>query len=82
MMATTDIALKVDPAYAPISKRFHEHPEEFADAFARAWYKLTHRDMGRAPAISVSLSLTRCCCGRTRCPTSIIRWWASRTSRT
>ena len=46
MMATTDIALKVDPAYAKISKRFHENPEEFADAFARAWYKLTHRDMG------------------------------------
>ncbi len=46
MMATTDIALKVDPMYAPISKRFHEHPEAFADAFARAWYKLTHRDMG------------------------------------
>ena len=46
MMATTDLALKVDPVYAGISKRFHENPEEFADAFARAWYKLTHRDMG------------------------------------
>ena len=46
MMATTDIALKVDPIYAPISKRFHENPAELADAFARAWYKLTHRDMG------------------------------------
>ncbi len=46
MMATTDIALKVDPIYAPISKRFHENPQEFADAFARAWFKLTHRDMG------------------------------------
>ena len=46
MMFTTDIALKVDPIYSPIAKRFHEKPEEFADAFARAWYKLTHRDMG------------------------------------
>ncbi len=46
MMATTDIALREDPQYAKISKHFHEHPEEFADAFARAWYKLTHRDMG------------------------------------
>ena len=46
MMATTDIALIKDPAYLAISKRFHENPAEFADVFARAWYKLTHRDMG------------------------------------
>tara|TARA_B110000483_G_scaffold33122_1_gene40288 strand:+ start:1095 stop:3299 length:2205 start_codon:yes stop_codon:yes gene_type:complete len=46
MMATTDIALIKDPAYLAISKRFHENPTEFADVFARAWYKLTHRDMG------------------------------------
>ena len=46
MMFTTDLALKMDPAYAKISKRFHENPKEFADAFAKAWYKLTHRDMG------------------------------------
>jgi len=45
-MLTTDLSLRFDPIYAPISKRFHENPEAFADAFARAWYKLTHRDMG------------------------------------
>ncbi len=46
IMLTTDLALKVDPVYGPIAKRFHEHPDELADAFARAWYKLLHRDMG------------------------------------
>jgi catalase-peroxidase len=46
MMFTTDLSLRVDPIYGPISKRFHENPQEFADAFAKAWYKLTHRDMG------------------------------------
>jgi catalase-peroxidase len=46
MMFTTDLALKMDPIYGPISKRFHENPQEFAAAFAKAWYKLTHRDMG------------------------------------
>ncbi|HXZ26576.1 MAG TPA: catalase/peroxidase HPI [Terriglobales bacterium] len=45
-MLVTDIALRTDPAYLKISRRFHEHPDEFADAFARAWFKLTHRDMG------------------------------------
>ena len=46
MMSTADMALKMDPAYAAISRRFHENPSQFADAFARAWFKLTHRDMG------------------------------------
>ncbi|HEX2053645.1 MAG TPA: catalase/peroxidase HPI, partial [Actinomycetota bacterium] len=46
MMLTTDLALKLDPIYGPISKRFHENPDEFALAFAKAWYKLLHRDMG------------------------------------
>jgi catalase-peroxidase len=45
-MLTTDLSLRVDPAYEKISRRFMEHPEQFADAFARAWFKLTHRDMG------------------------------------
>lgn len=45
-MLTTDLSMRVDPAYEKISRRFHEHPDQFADAFARAWFKLTHRDMG------------------------------------
>ena len=48
-MLTSDLALRFDPAYAEISRRFLEHPEQFADAFARAWFKLTHRDMGPRP---------------------------------
>jgi catalase-peroxidase len=46
MMLTTDLALKLDPIYGPITKRFHENPDELADSFAKAWYKLLHRDMG------------------------------------
>jgi catalase-peroxidase len=46
MMLTTDLALRLDPVYGPITKRFHEHPDQLADAFAKAWYKLLHRDMG------------------------------------
>jgi len=46
VMTTADLAMRMDPIYGPISKRFHEHPDEFADAFARAWFKLIHRDLG------------------------------------
>ena len=46
MMTTADLSLRFDPIYEPISRRYHDNPEEFADAFARAWFKLTHRDMG------------------------------------
>ena len=46
MMTTADMAMRMDPIYEPISRRFHQNPDEFADAFARAWFKLTHRDMG------------------------------------
>ncbi|MBM2811362.1 MAG: Catalase, partial [Chloroflexi bacterium] len=49
MMLTTDLSMRMDPTYAPIAQRFLEHPDEFADAFAKAWYKLIHRDMGPRP---------------------------------
>jgi catalase-peroxidase len=49
MMLTTDLSLRMDPVYGPIAKRFLDHPREFAEAFAKAWYKLTHRDMGPLP---------------------------------
>jgi catalase-peroxidase len=51
-MLTSDLALRFDPAYEKISRRFHENPDQFADAFARAWFKLTHRDMGPMAATS------------------------------
>ncbi len=51
-MLTTDLALRFDPIYGPISQRFADDPEAFADAFARAWFKLTHRDMGPIAALS------------------------------
>ena len=51
MMLTTDLALRMDPAYEKISRRFYEHPDEFATAFAKAWFKLTHRDMGPSHAL-------------------------------
>ena len=51
-MTTADMAMRMDPIYEKISRRFHKNPDEFADAFARAWFKLTHRDMG--PEITLS----------------------------
>ena len=71
MMFTTDLALKMDPIYAPIAKRFHENPDEFAEAFARAWYKLTHRDMGPVSRFLGPL-VPRRSCGKTRSPPSIM----------
>ena len=68
MMFTTDLALKVDPIYAKISKHFHENPQEFADAFAKAWFKLTHRDMGPFRGTLARWFRRSRCCGRTRFP--------------
>ena len=72
-MLTTDLALRFDPAYEKISRRFYEHPDQFADAFARAWFKLTHRDMGPIARYLGPLVPRNSCCGRTRSPPSIIR---------
>ena len=72
-MLTTDLSLRVDPAYEKISRRFHENPDQFADAFARAWYKLTHRDMGPIARYLGPLVPRSRCRGKTRSPRSIIR---------
>ncbi len=65
-MLTTDLSLRMDPAYEKISRRFYEHPDQFADAFARAWFKLTHRDMGPIVRYLVHSYPRKHCCGRTR----------------
>ena len=70
MMLTTDLSLRMDPDYAQIAKRFMENPEELADAFARAWYKLTHRDMGPVARYLGSEVPAERSCGRIPCPKS------------
>jgi len=64
-MLTTDLALRFDPIYEKISRRFYEILNQFADAFARAWFKLTHRDMGPLSRILARSFLRTSCCGRT-----------------
>ena len=63
-MLTTDLSLRFDPAYEKISRRFHQNPDQFADAFARAWFKLTHRDMGPSSVISARKFRKKVCRGR------------------
>ena len=65
-MLTTDLSLRLDPAYEKISRRFHNNPSEFADAFARAWFKLTHRDMARVHVIWVLMYPSKSYSGKTR----------------
>ena len=73
-MLTTDLSLRFDPAYEKISRRFMEHPDQFADAFARAWFKLTHRDMGpRARYLGPEVPAEELISGKTRSPRSITR---------
>lgn len=66
IMFTTDLSLKVDPEYRKIAKRFHEDPEEFELAFAKAWFKLTHRDMGPRARYIVDTSPDTHYCGKIR----------------
>ncbi len=79
VMLTSDLAMKADPIYEPIARRFREHPEELAEAFAKAWYKLLHRDMGPLPATS-ALGSPSHSFGRTPCPPSIMSLLMTQTS--
>ena len=72
MMTTADLSLRFDPIYEPIARRYQQNPEEFANAFARAWFKLTHRDMGPARAISARWSLWKSSFGKTPYQRSLI----------
>ena len=75
MMFTTDLALRVDPSYEKISRRYYENPQEFADAFSKAWFKLTHRDMGPIARYLGPLVPREqpACCGRIPFQRRIIR---------
>ncbi len=66
IMTTADMAMRFDPIYEPIARHFQQNPDEFADAFARAWFKLTHRDLGRVPVIWGRKCQRKCCCGKTQ----------------
>lgn len=72
-MLTSDLALRFDPAYEKIARRFLENPAQLDDAFARAWFKLTHRDMGPWRATSARKCQPKNSCGRTRFQRSIMR---------
>ncbi len=67
-MLTTDLSMRMDPIYGAITRRWLDHPEELADAFAKAWFKLLHRDMGPVPRYLGPLVPRRPGCGRTSCP--------------
>ena len=81
-MLTTDLALRLDPVYEQITRRFLANPAEFADAFARAWFKLTHRDMGPVVRYLGPEVPARPCCGKTPFPPSRTRWSVRSISRT
>jgi catalase-peroxidase len=80
MMTTADLALRMDPAYEKISRRFHENPRQFADAFARAWFKLTHRDMGPRARYLGPLVPKEALIWQDPVPPSTTRWSTRRTS--
>ena len=80
-MLTTDLALRIDPAYEQISRRFLEHPEELADAFARAWYKLLHRDMGPVTRYLGPVGARAAAVAGPGAPRSTTSWSTRRTSR-
>jgi catalase-peroxidase len=73
MMTTADLSLRMDPVYEPISRRFHQNPQAFADAFARAWFKLTHRDMGPKARYLGPEVPPRSWSGKTRSPPATTR---------